>query len=178
MSLVKSHSRNAGIRKTHSRWSHKEEDIKRFMHFWPFVRGIDWSSLVSTHKCLVTWIVVFYFLFSWKTLWNKGSGCPWLETPSSSCGVELIMTKFIFQFIFVIYAVCITFNALYIQSWCKIITVAGKWYSQGAQILISFTRFICGLLLIHHCNFQLVSYIILLYRFATIFYNKLESFVY
>ena len=41
------------------------------LHYWPFVRGIDWSPMDSPHKGTVTQIFDDFFLSAWISCWTN-----------------------------------------------------------------------------------------------------------
>ena len=71
--------------------SHLNDDVMKWKLFplhWPFVRGIHWSSVVSTHKCTVTRLEFFFDVSLSKLLSEQTSG-RWFKTPWRPCGVTM-----------------------------------------------------------------------------------------
>ena len=62
---------------------------KRYRHYWPFVRGICMSPVVSPHKwpCTEVW---FFAVVNPNKLLNKESSYCWFGTPGRSCDVNVL----------------------------------------------------------------------------------------
>ena len=57
---------------------------KHFLRYWPFVRGINWSSVNSPHKGQWRRALMFSLICALKKRWSKQSWGWWFETPSRS----------------------------------------------------------------------------------------------
>ena len=61
-------------------WRHQ---IKYFPCYWPFVRGIHRSPVISPHKGQWRGAFIFSMIFDWMNSWiNNREAAWWFETPS------------------------------------------------------------------------------------------------
>ena len=74
-----------------SLWVYKNRSLhddvikwKHFPRYWPFVRGIHWSSVNSPHKGQWRGALMFSFICSLNERLSKQSWGWWFETPSRS----------------------------------------------------------------------------------------------
>ena len=54
---------------------------KHFLHYWPFVRGIQWSPVDSSYTGAVMQGLDVFIAVSQNMLWNKQLSCQWFEMP-------------------------------------------------------------------------------------------------
>ena len=71
--------RDTCSRSKHTAWDHSHDDVIKWKHFpryWPFVRGIHWSTVNSPHKGQWRGALMFSLICVWINGWvnNRGAG--------------------------------------------------------------------------------------------------------
>ena len=77
-------------------WWNRQGDVKawrRFSHYWPFVRGIHRSLVVSPHKGLVMLSCFISVDVSLIILFNKQPSCRWFAMLSAPYNVTVLNLK-------------------------------------------------------------------------------------